>query len=135
MEGAGHALLTNGKARVLHGMRSTAGCPLVSTLNEIDGVGTTTEIFPAFVPDGVGGWRGFHPPAHQKEKKFDEYFIVIDKNTGAVARNRFYRITLDTGEIIEGQTDGQGRTGYAKSDRREAVTLELGRQREIDIGG
>lgn len=133
-EGLPTNVLPNGRPRVLHGMRSSQGCPLISTLNGTDGISSESTIFPAFVPDGEGEWRGIVPPDASHEKEFDEYFIVLEQETGKPARRRFYRITLDTGEIIEGYTDEQGRTTYAQADRRQALRLELGPQREIEVG-
>lgn len=114
-------------------MRSSQGCPLISTLNGTDGISSESTVFPAFVPDGEGGWRGIDPPDASHEKEFDEYFIVLEQETGNPARRRFYRITLDTGQIIEGYTDDQGRTKYAQADKRQALKLELGPQREIEV--
>lgn len=38
-EGFARSTLSNGPHRVIHGMVTTGGCPLESTLNDIDGVG------------------------------------------------------------------------------------------------
>jgi hypothetical protein len=85
---------------------------LVSTLNDIDGVGNESgqEIHLAFIPDGEGGWTGILPPAQEHDQAYDEYFILMDEKSGTPASNRFYRIALDTGETIEGYTDDEGRT-------------------------
>mgnify|MGYP000672159484 CR=1 FL=1 len=37
-EGFSRSTLSNGRSRVIHGMRTSGGCPLYSTLNEVDGV-------------------------------------------------------------------------------------------------
>jgi uncharacterized Zn-binding protein involved in type VI secretion len=128
--------LTNGRAKVIHGMLTSSGCPLLSTLNGRDGVGNDggEEIHPAFALDGNGGWKGIYPPPQEHDKAYDEYFIVIDDKSGTPARNRFYRMTLDTGEILEGHTDEEGRTQYAKSDTRIVLTLDIAPQHEIQIG-
>lgn len=133
-QGFVRSTLTNGRAQVIHGMKTSRGCPLVSTLNDIDGVGSEGEVHAAFAPDADGGWRGISPPEGGHEAVHDEYFIIVDKETQVPARNRMYRITLDSGEIIEGQTDDEGRTKYATSDKRTALKLELAPQGEIQIG-
>ena len=39
VDGFSRSTLANGRSRVIHGMRTSGGCPLYSTLNDIDGVG------------------------------------------------------------------------------------------------
>jgi hypothetical protein len=39
IEAYSHSTLSNGRCQVIHGMRTSGGCPLYSTLNDIDGVG------------------------------------------------------------------------------------------------
>jgi uncharacterized Zn-binding protein involved in type VI secretion len=136
IEGFPSAFLSNGRRQVIHGMLTSGGCPLQSTLNDIDGVGNEDgkEIFPAFVQDENGGWKGIYPPAQEHEQAYDEYFMIMDEKSCAPAKNRFYRITLDTGEVIEGHTDEEGLTQYATSDKRVALTLEIAPQQEIQVG-
>lgn len=38
-QGYAFSTLTNGCNQVMHGMRTSGGCPLYSTLNDVDGVG------------------------------------------------------------------------------------------------
>jgi uncharacterized protein (DUF2345 family) len=80
------------------------------------------------------GWTGIHPPPQEHDQAYDEYFVLMDEKSSAPACNRFYRITLDTGETIEGHTDDEGRTQYATSDKRVAMTIELSPQHEIQVG-
>jgi uncharacterized Zn-binding protein involved in type VI secretion len=35
-EGFARATLVNGRGRVIHGMKTSGGCPLISTLNDLD---------------------------------------------------------------------------------------------------
>jgi hypothetical protein len=73
------------------------------------------------------------PPPQEHDRAFDEY-ILLDKASGAPARNRFYRITFESGEAIEGHTDDVGRTQYATSDKRVALSLDIAPQHEIQVG-
>lgn len=132
-EGLQQYTLPNGRSMVTHGMVTSNGCPLLSTLNDIDGVCNDSgkEIQPAFAPDGDGRWRAIDPPPQEHGQAYDEYFIVMDEQSGTPARYRFYRMTLDTGEIIEGYTDDEGRTRYATSDKRCALTIEVAPASEI----
>ncbi len=79
-------------------------------------------------------WKGIAAPPVEHEEDFDEYFIIVDEHTGSAVCNRFYRLTLATGEVIEGYTDDEGRTAYAAADKRVAVNLELAPQTEIQVG-
>lgn len=135
-EGFVRSTLNNGRSQVIHGMMTSGRCPLQSTLNNIDGVDNVSgeAIHSASLPDTSGGWKGIAPPAQEHDQAFDEYFIIIDEKNGTPARNRFYRITLDTKEIMEGYTDEEGRTAYATSDKRLALTLEIALQHEIQVG-
>jgi uncharacterized Zn-binding protein involved in type VI secretion len=135
-EGHQPAILPNGRCKVTHGMKTSGNCPLVSTLNGIDGVdnesGTASPA--AFVPDGKDNWRGIEPPVAEHGQAYDEYFVLMDEKTGAPASNRFYRITPAAGPAIEGYTDADGRTRYAVSDRSVALKIEIGHQHEIQVG-
>jgi uncharacterized Zn-binding protein involved in type VI secretion len=55
-EGFMRADLPNGRSQVTHGMLTSGGCPLQSTLNDIDGVASAgaQAIAPAFMPDNAG---------------------------------------------------------------------------------
>jgi len=114
-------------------MVTSNGCPLQSSLNDIDGVGNESgkQIPPAFARSPHGDWMAIVPPDQEHGHAYDEYFIVVDEQTGAPVRDRAYRMTLDTGETIAGRTDGEGRTRYATSDRRRALTIEVAPACEI----
>ena len=58
VEGFSRATLANGRSRVIHGMRTSGGCPLHSTLNDIDGVSNESgEAIPLrFTQDHNGEW-------------------------------------------------------------------------------
>jgi hypothetical protein len=135
-QGDDHTTLPNGRSRVLHGMLTSAGCQLQSSLNDIDGLENVgnQRIYSAFVPSQNGKWKSINPPEQQHDRQYDEYFILMDEKTGAPARNRFYRITLSSGEIIEGYTDKEGRTHYAISDQPVDLRLEIAPQHDIQVG-
>lgn len=128
-------IMPNGRGLPFHGHSTSCGCPLISTLNDRDGRGNSSglEIFPAFALS-EHGWIGIHPPSDVHDQNFDNYFVLMDEKTGDPARNRFYRITLDSGEIIEGYTDDQGRTAYAVSNEQSALSIEVAPQHEIQVG-
>lgn len=43
MEGFSRSTLTNGRSKVIHGMMTSGGCPILSTLNDLDGVGNASR--------------------------------------------------------------------------------------------
>lgn len=59
-EGFARRTLTNGRHAVLHGMKTSGGCPLLSTLNGRDGVGNDTgaPIPTRFFVNTDGHWAG-----------------------------------------------------------------------------
>lgn len=117
-----------------HGCQTTQGCRCLSTASGQwdfdDGTDITTP--DTFVPEN-GEWLGVEHHA-KHEEAFDEYFILADETGGSPARNRLYRITLESGDVIEGYTDKHGRTTVITSDRRVALSIEVGRPQEIQVG-
>jgi len=64
--------LTNGKPQVLHGMMTSGSCPLLSTLNDHDGVGNEsgTVVQTSYYLNADGFWTGAAPEPN--EEPFDE---------------------------------------------------------------
>jgi uncharacterized Zn-binding protein involved in type VI secretion len=66
--------LTNGRAQVIHGMITTPGsCPLLSTLNDIDGVGNgnSETIANEFFLNAAGEWTAVKE-LQSHEEQYDE---------------------------------------------------------------
>ncbi|WP_288393344.1 PAAR domain-containing protein [uncultured Herbaspirillum sp.] len=117
----GYPLSTvNGRAQVLHGMKTNGGCPIYSTLNGIDGVGddSGTELPVRFVKDKFGDW------SPRMNDGYDQHFLVTDDVTGTPLAGRRYRMVFN-GKTIEGQTDADGRTQRVSSDDPAEVTIEV----------
>lgn len=114
------AVLTNGRSQVIHGMMTSGGCPLQSTLNDIDGVGVdeAEETPIRFVKDDDGGWVG------KMNEGYDQHFILTDEETGEPLANRQYRMTCN-GKVTEGTTDANGKTAKVSSDDSAEVTIEV----------
>jgi len=59
-EGVRRFTLSNGRSRVIHGMKTSGGCPMISTLNDVDGMhnemGETVPL--SFAIDQDGNWTG-----------------------------------------------------------------------------
>ena len=86
------------------------GCPVVSSLNDINGRGTLPgeSVANQFYPDpehprtdqSAGGWL---PATH------DDYFVIANRQGEPIAHVP-YRIQLSDGHFEEGVTDANGKT-------------------------
>ncbi|MDR9834068.1 PAAR domain-containing protein [Herbaspirillum huttiense] len=112
--------LTNGRAMVIHGMKSSTGCPIQSTLNNIDGVGVddNTQIPLRFVQDEAGEWIG------KMNEGYDQHFLLKDDVLGELLADRHYRMTFK-GNVLEGKTDSSGKTQKVAFDDPADVTIEV----------
>jgi uncharacterized Zn-binding protein involved in type VI secretion len=119
-EGYLHSTLTNGRSQVIHGMKTSGGCPLLSTLNDFDGVGNErgTEIPIRFVQNDAGEWVG------KTNEGYDQHFILTDEQTGKPLPNRYYRMNFN-GEVIEGKSDANGKTQKVTASDPAEVTIEI----------
>jgi uncharacterized Zn-binding protein involved in type VI secretion len=108
----------NGQQFVIHGMKTSGGCPLISTLNDTDGVGNDGgERIPlSFIQDQNGEWIG-NTFAEQTGKRF----LVRNSETGEPIANRKF-IAIVGGVKQEGTTDNDG---YAHVDAKAGASIEL----------
>lgn len=118
----GHApwKLSNGASRVLHGMKTSGGCPLLSTLNDIDGVDNkgVTDTPVRFVQDDTGNWVG------KENEGYGQHFVLTDEHTGEPISDRYYRMTFN-GKIVEGKSDANGRTEKVAADDPSEVIIQV----------
>jgi uncharacterized Zn-binding protein involved in type VI secretion len=72
-EGFQRRTLTNRRHAVIHGMKTSGGCPLISTINEFNGVVNETgaPVPTVFFRNAKGDWIGVCKRA-QEESPFDE---------------------------------------------------------------
>jgi uncharacterized Zn-binding protein involved in type VI secretion len=119
-EGYAHSTLTNGRSQVIHGMKTSGGCPLLSTLNDFDGVGNErgAEIPIRFVQDNEGAWVG------KTNEGYDQHFVLTDEKTGAPVADRYYRMTFN-GKTVEWKTDANGKTAKVAADDPSEVAIEI----------
>ncbi|MES2163901.1 MAG: PAAR domain-containing protein [Pseudomonadota bacterium] len=111
-EGFSRATLANGRSRVIHGMKSSGGCPIYSTLNEIDGVGNESgEAIPlGFIQCHDGQWAGNTAGVSSSfRQEYDEQFLLLDGDSRPLART-YYTAKLAAGEFLHGETDEEGKT-------------------------
>jgi len=119
-EGVASWQLTNGSNQVIHGMKTNRGCPLLSTLNDIDGIGRAggPDVPIRFVQDDAKNWVG------KTNEGYDQQFVLTDEQTGMPLPNRHYRLTSN-GKTIEGKTDADGKTERIASDDPAEVTIDI----------
>jgi uncharacterized Zn-binding protein involved in type VI secretion len=122
VEAASFYRLPNGKAVPYHGHRTSGGCPLHSTINDLCGYATDdAEGVPTqYVSDGCGGWK---PCSH--DSPFDLSFQIRNARTGQPMSNMSYRIELDDGRSVVGCTDATGQTMVIHSDHPSHATLTI----------
>lgn len=119
-EGFAGSTLSTSRPRVLHGMKTTEGCPLLSTLNGRDGVSQGSGETPPvrFVRNDSGEWAG------KPNEGYDQYFLLRDQQTGDPLPDRHYRLTFN-GKTIEGKTDADGKTATVAADDPSEVVIEV----------
>jgi uncharacterized Zn-binding protein involved in type VI secretion len=73
-EGFTRRTLPNGRHAVIHGMKTSGGCPLLSTLNGRDGVGNETgaPVPTSFFLNADGRWAGVTPAPAPGQRPYDE---------------------------------------------------------------
>ncbi len=103
-EGYGRARLTNGQSRVLHGMRSTNGCPCYSTLNDVDGASDVdaSPVSERYLPDAQG--RSIPEDQQLVAEQFDERFRLQASGVEGVP----YYAILPDGRSISGRFGADG---------------------------
>ena len=70
------------------------------------------------------------PTFQQIDTHHDEKFILSDQLTGRPLAQRRYRIQLDDGRIVEGETNDKGETSLSKSEVARGLSLMLPKHTE-----
>jgi uncharacterized Zn-binding protein involved in type VI secretion len=119
-EGYAFSTLTNDRSQVIHGMKTSDGCPLISTLNDCDGVGNERgeDVPIRFVQDNAGEWVG------KTNEGYDQHFVLTDQHTCVPLAHRYYRMTFN-GKTVDGKTDANGRTAKVAADDPSEVKIEI----------
>lgn len=123
----GYPLSTfNGRSQVLHGMITTSGCPLISTLNDIDGVGNDDgdDIPVKFVAGTNGEWLPVFSPKNHDNCEYDQHLVLEDQD-GQRLDNIQYRLIDHRGAVIEGKTNAEGKTDIMAGDDGDAIDCEI----------
>lgn len=88
--------------------------------------GTVVKINVSGTPGKGKGSRPETPEQpNLKLEPHDGYFLVTEEESTMPVAGQKYRITRESGEVIEGVTDAQGRTSVVATDGAERLELEL----------
>lgn len=127
-EGFSRSTLANGHSRVIHGMRTSGGCPVSSTLNDIDGVGNQSgEPIPlGFIQDHNGEWVGNTAGVTSSVRHaYDEQFLLRGGD-GRPLVGTYYTAKLASGELFHGETDDEGKTQRFYTTDAHHIEIQLG---------
>jgi uncharacterized Zn-binding protein involved in type VI secretion len=118
----------NGRQFVIHGMKTSGGCPLISTLNDTDGVGNDAgEAIPSsFFQDHIGQWIGNTAGVSSSIRQaYDEQFLLLGGD-GRPLAGAYYTAKLASGELVHGETDDEGKTRRFYTTGAHNIEIHLG---------
>ena len=127
-EGFSRSTLANGHSRVIHGMKTSGGCPISSTLNGIDGVGNDGgQAIPlGFTQDHSGQWVGNTAGVSSSIRHaYDEQFLLLGGD-GRPLAGTYYTAKLASGELVYGETDDEGKTQRFYTPDVHHIEIHLG---------
>jgi uncharacterized Zn-binding protein involved in type VI secretion len=128
IEGFTRSLLANGRNRVIHGMMTSSGCPLYSTLNDIDGVGNESgdAVALGFIQDHSGQWVGNTAGVTSSVRQgYDEQFLLLGGDARPLV-STYYTAKLASGELVHGETNDEGKTQRFYTTGAHHVEIHLG---------
>jgi uncharacterized Zn-binding protein involved in type VI secretion len=132
--------LTDGHLQVIHGMKTSGGCPCISTLNDIDGIdqagsaaragqaGAAAAAVPVpatFKPGDDGEWIPVYAPLKHEDCAFDQHVVVVDQD-GTPLGDIPYTIVDARGAVIEGRTEANGTTRIVAGHAGEVLDCTIG---------
>lgn len=122
--------LIDGKAVAYHGCRTSCGATLISSqaVTAVEFSRSTVDGFCETLQAGAGLSGAANP------MRFDLRFLLLDEITGHPAPKIPYKITLDSGEEISGETDADGMTRLISADAPRLASMEAPYYGEISSG-
>ncbi len=102
-DGLSRRMLMNGRASVIHGMRTSGGCPLVSTLNDLNGVSNHGgPVATSFFMNADGRWTDAAPALG--EHSYDEQVLLMHQRADGLP----YHIETMDGRVFSGRIGPDG---------------------------
>ena len=116
--------IIDGQPVARHGDCLACGCTLISVsqIRVFVDAGTSDGL-PADAAAAVASAASAATVGH--ESAFDLTFRIEDEATGKPLSGARYRITLDSGKVLEGTTDDEGMTEVIDSNSPELATIEV----------
>ena len=129
----------HGVGIVLQGHRLTCGCTAISSCADTCWI---EDCSPASERSSGAGWSGVSAgqalasPAVGNAAKdavvndmakhpYDRTFVITNNQTGEPLPATRYRLTLDNGQVVEGNTDEHGMTQRVSANERQNVKIEV----------
>lgn len=110
-----------------HGDSLACGCTLISVgqIRVFVDAGTSSGLPADAVTAAASAASAASAAAVGHESAFDLSFRIEDEVTGKPLSGARYRITLDSGKVLEGTTDDEGMTEVVDSNSPELATIEV----------
>lgn len=112
--------LMNGCSSVIHGMKTSGGCPLLSTLNDQDGVSSGGIVPSSFFLNTNGIWTGVAVDAN--EHRYDEQAQLSHQHTQGIP----YHIETMDGRSLSGRIGPDGRLPRVNTFGEDEYTVLWG---------
>lgn len=124
-QGFDRSTLSNGRSRVIHGMMTSGGCPLYSTLNDIDGVGNESghSVAEKHFLNADGHWTPIEE-ADAQTAPFDEQPRLL---APPVEGMPYYIETMD-GRIFAGRVGKDGLLPRVRTYGEDEYTVYWGEE-------
>lgn len=121
----------NGRAIPYHLHSSSRGCPIYSTLNDIDGWedGKDSAIAERCFQNAEGEWMPIFSPRKHEKCAYDQHLIFEDQDE-QLLEGILYRLTDVNGAVIEGTTAIDGKTKIMAGDEGETLDCDIARKVE-----
>ncbi|SNT15753.1 hypothetical protein SAMN06265795_11597 [Noviherbaspirillum humi] len=119
--------LPNGRNIPHHGNITTAGCPLISTLNDVHGWSSESgeDGGDTYRQNDAGEWVKVLSPRRHEECEHDQHVILLNED-GQPLEGIPYRLTDARGAVIEGKTCQDGKTQLIAGDSGDTFDCEIG---------
>lgn len=110
--GEHHFTLPDGLLQALHGDKTSGGCPLMSTLNGIHGVGNASgaPIVTAYFQPAAAVLADIVEDIPWLPGQYDDRYVLLGVSDGRPLAHAAYAIEREDGSVEHGTTDGEGHT-------------------------
>ncbi|KVQ36773.1 MULTISPECIES: PAAR domain-containing protein [Burkholderia] len=129
-EGHPDFVLPNGCTVPHHGQRTSGGCPLQSSLNDVHGLRNASgkPVATTFYLSSSGTWLPRFGPERLTNSSPDEQVRAIDPKTGRPIPHLAYYIEAPDGSVYMGHTDAQGLCKRIATHHLETLIVWFGEE-------